>query len=194
MGTDYIELNDIDSSAKANTHVLWMDSSRETHIYSQNAYYSRKNKSSRFFYQVLLLNTQNSDSLYIMGDTLEHSDKDSSMTFYPNAYIYQDKNIARCDTLIYSSINLEIALIGNPRLQMDSTYLSSDSLWIYMRDKNTLDRLKMAQNSWILNLNKQGFYNQIKSEKSIGKFKNKKLNKMLCYIDAESYILQKMKR
>ena len=69
---------------------------------------------------------------------------------------------------------------------MDSTYLSSDSLWIYMRDKNTLDRLKMAQNSWILNLNKQGFYNQIKSEKSIGKFKNKKLNKMLCYIDAES--------
>ena len=186
LSADYIELNDIDSSAKANTHVLWMDSSRETHIYSQNAYYSRKNKSSRFFNQVLLLNTQNSDSLYIMGDTLEHSDKDSSMTFYPNAYIYQDKNIARCDTLIYSSINLEIALIGDPRLQMDSTYLSSDSLWIYMRDKNTLDRLKMVQNSWILNLNKQGLYNQIKSKKSIGTFKNKKLNKMLCYIDAES--------
>ena len=59
LSADYIELNDIDSSAKANTHVLWMDSCRETHIYSQNAYYSRKNKASRFFIQVLLLNTQN---------------------------------------------------------------------------------------------------------------------------------------
>ena len=132
------------------------------------------------------LSISEKDSLYILGDTLKQNKKDSSLYFYPEAYILNKKNISTCDSLIYLENKGQISLLGNPHIYMDSTLLKADTIFLFLKENNKLDKISMKQNSWIIDQTDQGLFNQIKGEFSNGKFKNDSLDWLLSFNNVES--------
>jgi lipopolysaccharide export system protein LptA len=147
----------------------------------------------------LMIIKQDEDSIYITADTLfsarltdlhalrdsvirdtikgttviNTNDKDSTNRYfegYRNVKIFSDSMQAVCDSVFYSYKDSIFRLYDNPIIWSKKSQITGDTIFLYTKNKKA-DRLKVYENSFMVNFLDPGIYNQVKSTRMDGFFK-----------------------
>lgn len=129
------------------------------------------------------------DSLSIQPlDSLEADSvqNDSIKIFYgyKNVKLIRTNLSGICDSIYFNSVDSIFKLYYNPILWMDSTQMKSDSIYIFMKNKEA-ERIELYQNAIIINESAPGVYNQIAGKKITGWLHDNKLRHVLVDGNAE---------
>ncbi|MGZ8538601.1 MAG: OstA-like protein [Flavisolibacter sp.] len=160
----------------------------------------------------LMIIKQDKDSIYITADTLftarltelykndsamlqdlNLKEKDSTNRYFEafrNVRIFSDSVQAVSDSLFYSFKDSIFHLFYDPVVWSKKTQITGDTIYLYTKNKKA-DRIKTIENSFIINEVDPGVYNQIKSSRMDGYFKEGSLDSVRAKGLAESvYFLQ----
>ncbi|MGK0637814.1 OstA-like protein [Schleiferia thermophila] len=130
----------------------------------------------------LFLSYSEPDTLYISGDTIRTVKVDSSG--HRQMYVYRDMRLYRkdlqgkADSLYYTSADSAFHLYGRPVLWSDTTQITGGLISITMSG-NQPDSLFVFENAFILAIESDTFYNQIRGRDLKGNFEDRKLSKVL---------------
>ncbi|MBS1622033.1 MAG: OstA family protein [Bacteroidetes bacterium] len=121
------------------------------------------------------------DSLTI--DTIQDSkvlsinnsnNKDSTNRYFQafhHVRIFSDSLQAVCDSLFYSFEDSVFRLFTNPVVWSKESQITGDTILLFTKNKKA-DHLKVIDNSFLINKVEDGIYNQIKSSRMDGYFKD----------------------
>jgi lipopolysaccharide export system protein LptA len=160
----------------------------------------------------LMIIKQDRDSIYVTGDTLfsarlsdlyqndtaalkrfHFKDKDSTNRYfeaYRHVRVFSDSVQAVSDSLFYSFHDSTFHLHYDPVVWNKKSQITGDTIYLFTRNKKA-DRIKVMQNGFIVNEVEPGVYNQIKSTRMDGFFKEGALDSVRAKGSAESvYFLQ----
>jgi hypothetical protein len=155
---------------------------------------------------------QDKDSIYITADTLfsarltdlyKNSDsllkelnlkeKDSTNRYfeaYRHVRIFSDSMQAVSDSLFYSFKDSIFHLYQSPVVRSSKSQITGDTIYLYTKNKKA-DRFKAFENSFMVNEVQAGVYNQVKSTRMDGFFKEGKIDSVQAKGAAESvYFIQ----
>lgn len=88
---------------------------------------------------------------------------------YKDVRIYKSDLQAVCDSLSYSSSDSLFRLFDDPIIWSDTSQFTADHIKIQMKN-NSIDRIFMEENSFIVNTPDEVFFNQIKGRNSVAYF------------------------
>lgn len=145
-------------------------------------YFGRQNERMLVTDRPLFINYSEPDTLYIKGDTIRTMKYDSTghrdIHIYKNTLLYRKDLQGKADSLHYSTADSAFHFIGTPVLWSDTTQITGSLIIITMR-QNQPDSIFVYENSFILSIESDTFYNQIKGRDLEGKFIDKKLHQIL---------------
>lgn|GEM_PF-6308351 len=128
-----------------------------------------------------------SDSSDIVTDSLTQTEKTDSIKVF---YGHRDVKLIRtnmsgiCDSIYFNSLDSIFRLFYDPILWMDSTQLTADTIFIFMKDKKA-ERIELMHNAMIISESDSGVYNQISGRKITGWLHDNKLKHVLVDGNAE---------
>jgi lipopolysaccharide export system protein LptA len=105
-------------------------------------------------------------------DIKNSNDKDSTNRYFQafhNVRIFSDSLQAVCDSLFYSFRDSVFRLLTNPVVWSKGSQITGDTILLYTKNKKA-DRLRVFENSFLVNEVQPGIYNQIKSSRMDGYF------------------------
>ncbi len=197
---DRIAFNDSDGTSQATGNVIIRDSVQGTTIVAGNVF--RDNKRDRILAtnKPLMIVKQDADSIYITADTLFSArltdlydkkdslikdtvkgkkvvtinSKDSTNRYleaYRNVRIFSDSLQAAGDSLFYSFKDSVFRLYQDPVIWSKGSQITGDTVLVFTKNKKA-DRIKVFENSFMINEVEPGVYNQVKSSRMDGYFKD----------------------
>ena len=105
---------------------------------------------------------------------IQTSATDSTVRFFQafhHVRIYNDSIQAVSDSLFYSSEDSVFRLYQSPLVFSKHSQISGDTMYLYIKNKKA-KRLYVFENAMIINVTKEGMYNQIAGRTINGYFKN----------------------
>ena len=135
------------------------------------------------------------DTLFIRADTLVAIDsKDPQkkrLLAYHNVKIFKRDLQGIADSLEYRSADSTIFFYHNPTLWTDGNQMTADSISMLIKN-NTIDRIYMKVNAFVISKDTLMNFNQIKGRKMTAEFSNKKITRVVVEGNGESlyYALQ----
>jgi hypothetical protein len=160
----------------------------------------------------LMIIKQDKDSIYVTADTLFSArltelyagdsvklkklglkEKDSTNRYfeaYRHVRVFSDSLQSVSDSLFYSFKDSTFHLFFDPVVWSKKSQITGDTIYLYTKNKKA-DRIKVIENSFIVNELDHGVYNQIKSSRMDGFFKEGSLDSIRAKGYAESiYFIQ----
>ena len=160
----------------------------------------------------LMIIKQDNDSIYVAADTLfsaklsdlykgdtaklksfHFKDKDSTNRYfeaYRNVRVFTDSVQSVGDSLFYSFVDSTFRLYEDPVAWSKKSQITGDTIYLYTKNKKA-SRIQAFENSFMVNEVQDGVYNQIKSSRMDGYFKNGSLDSVRAKGLAESiYFIQ----
>ena len=160
----------------------------------------------------LMIIKQDNDSIYVAADTLfsaklsdlykgdtaklksfHFKDKDSTNRYfeaYRNVRVFTDSVQSVGDSLFYSFVDSTFRLYDDPVAWSKKSQITGDTIYLYTKNKKA-SRIQAFENSFMVNEVQDGVYNQIKSSRMDGYFKNGSLDSVRAKGLAESiYFIQ----
>jgi lipopolysaccharide export system protein LptA len=160
----------------------------------------------------LMIVKQDKDSIYIAADTLfsaklsdlyrrdtaklktfHFKEKDSTNRYfeaYRHVRVFSDSVQSVSDSLFYSFLDSTFRLYYDPVAWSKKSQITGDTIYLYTKNKKA-SRIQTIENSFMVNEVQPGVYNQIKSSKMDGYFKNGSLDSVRAKGLAESiYFIQ----
>ena len=160
----------------------------------------------------LMIIKQDNDSIYVAADTLfsaklsdlykgdtaklksfHFKDKDSTNRYfeaYRNVSVFTDSVQSVGDSLFYSFVDSTFRLYEDPVAWSKKSQITGDTIYLYTKNKKA-SRIQAFENSFMVNEVQDGVYNQIKSSRMDGYFKNGSLDSVRAKGLAESiYFIQ----
>ncbi|MBS1654698.1 MAG: hypothetical protein JSU05_07635, partial [Bacteroidetes bacterium] len=161
----------------------------------------------------LMIVKQEDDSIYIAADTLfsarltdlygkkdslvkdtikgtkvvDTKQKDSTNRYfeaYRNVRIFSDSMQAICDSMFYSFKDSTFRLYQRPVIWAKGSQVTGDTVLLFMKNKKP-DRFKVFENSFLVNRLDPEVYNQVKSTRMDGYFKDGELDSVRAKGSAE---------
>lgn len=189
-----------------------IDTAQGVNILANRIFANKKNSSYLATLKPLMIIKQEKDSIYVAADTLfsarltdlyKHSDsllkqlgvkeKDSTNRYfeaYRHVRIFSDSMQAVSDSLFYSFKDSIFHLYQDPVVWSRKSQITGDTIFLFTRNKKA-DKIKVFENSFMVNEVQAGVYNQIKSTRMDGFFKEGAIDSMQALGAAESiYFLQ----
>jgi hypothetical protein len=132
------------------------------------------------------------------GDTAKlksfhFKDKDSTNRYfeaYRNVRVFTDSVQSVGDSLFYSFVDSTFRLYDDPVAWSKKSQITGDTIYLYTKNKKA-SRIQAFENSFMVNEVQDGVYNQIKSSRMDGYFKNGSLDSVRAKGLAESiYFIQ----
>jgi len=127
----------------------------------------------------------NDDTLFLAADTLYSFTRDSTgadstrvLIAHKNVRVYKTDFQAICDSLVYESADSIFQFFINPVLWSDTSQFTADTIRAYLKNE-TIDHIKLKQNSFLINSTDEIYYNQIKGRDITALFKNDSIRTML---------------
>jgi|CXWL01.1.fsa_nt_gi lipopolysaccharide export system protein LptA len=187
------------SHAKGN--VIIVDSVQHTTIIAGEVFSDSKKERILATRKPLMIVKQDDDSIYIAADTLfsarltdlysqkdsvvkdtvkgtkvvNVNNKDSTNRYfeaYRNVRIFSDSVQAVCDSMFYSFKDSTFRLYQDPVLwAKEKTQITGDTILLFTKNKKA-DRMKVFENSFLVNKLDPEVFNQIKSSRMDGFFKD----------------------
>jgi lipopolysaccharide export system protein LptA len=189
-----------------------IDTAQGTNILANRIFANKKTGAYLATQKPLMIIKQEKDSIYITADTLfsarltalyKGSDSllkrlnlketDSTNRYfeaYRHVRIFSDSLQSVSDSLFYSFKDSIFQLYQNPVVWSRKSQITGDTIFLYTKNKKA-DRIKVYQQSFMVNEVDPGVYNQIKSSRMDGFFKAGVIDSVLAKGMAESiYFLQ----
>ena len=160
----------------------------------------------------LMIIKQETDSIYVTADTLfsarlsdlnrnpdssqrvAEAKKDDSTNRYFEAFrhvrVFSDSVQSVSDSLFYSFKDSTFQLYQNPVVWSTGSQITGDTIYLYTKNKKA-ERVKVFENSFLVNELQAGVYNQVKSSRMDGFFKEGLIDSVRAKGYAESiYFIQ----
>jgi lipopolysaccharide export system protein LptA len=164
-------------------------------IYGQAADYYRDKGIIKVYDRAYLakIGDQN-DTLFMSADTLVSIDNEDEtkkrLLAYNTVKIFKEDLQGVADSVEYRSADSTIYFYQNPVLWSDGNQMTADSIRMLIKN-NTIDRIFMNVNSFVISQDTLFNFNQIKGRKMTADFKEKKINRVVVEGNGEGlyYIL-----
>ncbi len=130
----------------------------------------------------LMIKDLDGDTIFLHADTFKiyQADSNKYMLAYHDVRIFKNDLQAICDSVAYVLNDSTIQLIRDPILWSEENEMSADSIDLVLKN-DQLHSMHMRPNAFIVSQVDSIRYNQIKGDKMIGFFKDKKLKKIRVY-------------
>jgi lipopolysaccharide export system protein LptA len=165
---------------RALSNVAIEDTANDYTIYGNKAEYFEKLDSSIITDLPLLVADFEEDTLYLHSDTiianLDSLGKQQIKAF-TGAKFYSQNLQGKCQVLFYYMRDSTIQMFNEPILWSDNYQLTSEHIILELKD-NSIDKMNLLQNAFIISQDSLDLYNQIKGRNMIGFFKRNELNKI----------------
>lgn len=199
--------------AVAKGNAMVEDSVERTTILSNYIYSDEKTSYMKAYKDPLMITVSENyeDTMYLSADTLlsyKIANPDSIVTYdsiktdsiiniemindsvkivkaYYTMKMIQGEMSAVADSLFYSEKDSIFKLYINPIMWMDSTQITGDSIFLYTKN-NEIYKVDVFGNAFVINLQDEGIYNQIKGKFLQAFINNKKITKIEVDGNAES--------
>jgi hypothetical protein len=195
-----IAFDDSLGTSQAEGNAMVVDSAQGTTILANRIFRNNKTDAILATGKPLMIVKQEDDSIYITADTLfsarlsdlygkkdsivkdtvhgtkvvNVNNKDSSNRYfeaYRHVRIFSDSLQAVSDSLFYSFKDSTFRLYQDPVLWAKESQITGDTILLFTKNKKA-DRLKVIDNSFMVNRIDPEVYNQIKSSRMDGYFKD----------------------
>ena len=186
-----IFFNQSEGWGSAKDDVFWQDSSSRYFIQCDSIYYL---DSLGFFkalgsedWRPLLISVSEEDSLFLSADTLLSTKELNSRHFsgYPNVKVFKTDLQMVCDSLHYQDQLSAFQLFRDPVIWSDTSSFYGDTIFVFLKE-NEIEKIRMINNSFIINSKDEYLFNQIKGKEMISFFKEGKINYVEVNGNAES--------
>jgi lipopolysaccharide export system protein LptA len=159
-------------------------------IYGQAADYYRTKGIAKVYNNAYLAKVaDNGDTLFMSADTLVSIDSPDPakkrLLAYNNVKIFKRDMQGVSDSVEYRSIDSTIYFYGKPVLWSEGNQMTADSIRALMKN-NTIDRIYMIANSFVISRDTLINYNQIKGRLMTTYFKNQKISHVYVEGNGES--------
>lgn len=193
-------------------NAVLMDTAQGYVIIGRTIFHNDKTDASLATGKPLMIIKQDKDSIYVTGDTLfsakltdlykndsaklktfHFKEKDSTNRYfeaYRHVRVFSDSVQSVSDSLFYSFQDSTFQLFFDPVVWNKKSQMSGDTIYLYTKNKKA-SRIKTIDNSFIISEVEPGVYNQIKSSRMDGFFKEGTLDSVRAKGLAESvYFIQ----
>lgn len=197
---DNIIFDDSSHTSQARGNVIIKDSVQQTTIIAGEVFRDNKNDRMLATRKPLMIIKQENDSIYVTADTLfsarlsdlygkkdslvkdtvkgtkvvNINEKDSTNRYfeaYRHVRIFSDSMQAVSDSLFYSFKDSVFRLFQGPVIWSKESQITGDTIWVITKNKKA-DKIKVFENSFLVNKIEPEVYNQIKSSRMDGYFKD----------------------
>lgn len=133
--------------------------------------------------------TDDNDTVFMTADTLISIDSPDPakkrLLAYNNVKVYKKNMQAVADSVEYRPSDSTIYMYQSPVLWTDGNQMTADSINLMIRN-NTIDRIFLNRNSFVISQDTLLNYNQIKGRKMVAEFAGSNLNQVLVEGNGES--------
>lgn len=201
---DRVAFNDSTGTSQAVGNVIIIDSVQGSTILAGEVFRDNKNDRILATRKPLMIIKQDNDSIYVTADTLfsarlsdlygkkdsiikdtvkgtkvvKVNNNDSTNRYleaYRNVRIFSDSLQAVSDSLFYSFKDSVFRLYQDPVIWAKESQITGDTVLVFTKNKKA-DRIKVFENSFLVNRMDPEVYNQIKSSRMDGYFKDGSLD------------------
>lgn len=194
-GEDF-ELDDIRQIYKLRRSVKLISKKENLIIYGQAADYYKAQGIIKVFDRAYLAKIgADSDTLFMSADTLVSIDNQDPnkkrLLAYNTVKIFKEDLQGLADSVEYRQADSTIYFYKDPILWSEGNQMTADSIRMLIKN-NTIDRIFMNVNSFVISSDSLLNFNQIKGRKMTAYFNNKKLHRVIVEGNGESiyYILE----
>ena len=118
----------------------------------------------------------NTDSVFIYGDSIIIKEDPSTVNIINNILINGEETNGSCDSIFISSEFTKFEMLGNPILWFDKNQITGKKIDLFNKD-DKVDSIFIQTEPFITSkIDSTDYYNQIKGNILQGKFKNGKIN------------------
>lgn len=186
---DY-QLDDIRKVYKLRGNVVMTSKKENLIIYGQSADYFKAKGISKVFNNAYVAKvTDNNDTLFISADTLVSIESEDPakkrLLAYNNVKIYRKDLQGLADSLEYRSADSTIYFYKDPILWSEGNQMTADSISMLIKN-NTIDRIFMNVNSFVISRDTILNFNQIKGRKMTAEFRNQNIHRVIVEGNGES--------
>lgn len=178
--SDSLDYRELARSGEATGKVKMYAKQDSLTIYGDKSIFDEETEQLDVFGQVLVEKSFGEDTLYLASDTLlSVTDTAGAQTLlaYPHVKIYSSSLEGVCDSLAYHTTDSLIEFFKAPVLWADNSQLTADTLIAIIRN-NTIDRLRMRQNAFIISADSIQQYDQIKGRNMLATFQDSYLHQV----------------
>ena len=193
---DRVRFNDSTGISQAEGNAIVIDSAQQTVIIAGEIFRNDKTESILAFNKPLMIVKQEEDSIYITADTLfsarltdlygtpnsskkdtaknvklvDTKEKDSTNRYFEAFYhvrIFSDSVQSVSDSMFYSFKDSVFRLYKDPVVWSKENQVTGDTILLFTKNKKA-DRIKVFENSLLVNKVQGDFFNQVKSARMDG--------------------------
>lgn len=186
---DKFFFDDIKKISKVRGNVVMKSLEENMTIYSQASDTYNNNYAKVYDHAYIAKVTDEGDTLFITADTLVSIDdanpKKKRLLAYHNVKIFKRDLQGKADSLEYRSADSTLYFYKKPILWTDGNQMTADSISMLI-ERNTISKIFMDFNSFVISKDTSENFNQIKGRKMIADFRKGKLNKVFVNGNGES--------
>jgi len=158
-------------------------------ILGEKAEYFKEEGVVKIFDDALLKILSGSDTLYLSADTLVSIDsdlvEDKRLLAYHEVKIFKSDLQGLADSLAYFQFDSTLTFYGDPVIWTEGNQMSADSIDILIKN-NTISKLHMVNNGFIISKDTLFNFNQIKGRTIDAVFKDNELKTVYVHGNGES--------
>jgi lipopolysaccharide export system protein LptA len=187
---DRFDFDDLKKIYKIRGNVVMKSLEENLTIYGQASdSYKNKNLAKIYDHAYIAKVTDEGDTLFMTADTLVSIDdvdpKKKRLLAYHNVKIFKRDLQGTADSLEYRSADSTLYFYKNPVLWTDGNQMTADSISMLI-EKNTISKIFMNVNAFVISKDTSENFNQIKGRKMIAEFAKSKLNRVYVNGNGES--------
>ena len=181
--------DDMQKTARAQGNVIILGKENDIIITGEDSRYDKKEGVIRIYGNPVMRKVMETDTLFMSADTLmaiENVDpaKERLLAFH-NVKIYKSDLQGRADSLAYFSADSLLYFYRDPVLWTGVNQMTADSIQVLIRN-NTIDKMLMNQNSFVVSEDSLDNHNQIKGRNMTAFFRNRQMHHVDVEGNAES--------
>ena len=181
--------NDAAKYYSASSNVKIISKENDIIVLGEEAEYFKEEGIIKIYDDPLLKVLSGSDTLYLAADTLVSIDSDipeeKRLLAYKDVRIFKSDLQGRADSLSYFQSDSVLTFYGEPVLWTEGNQMSADSIDLLI-ENNTISKLHMVNNSFIISKDTLLNFNQIKGKTVDAIFENNQLNTVYVNGNGES--------
>jgi lipopolysaccharide export system protein LptA len=204
---DRIASDDSSGNIQIDGRGILIDTAQGVNILANRIFANKKSAAYLATQKPLMIIKQEKDSIYIAADTLFSArltdlykgndsllkvlnlqEKDSTNRYfeaYRHVRVFSDSMQSVSDSLYYTFKDSTFELYQNPVVWSRKSQITGDTIFLYTKNKKA-HRVRVFLNSFMLNEVEPGVYNQIKSTRINGSFRDGKIDSVRARGEAES--------
>ncbi|TRX52014.1 Organic solvent tolerance protein OstA [Fulvivirga sp. M361] len=178
---DKLFLDDIRKYYTVTNNVEMISKEQDIIITGDFSFYNRKNGFAKVYGNALMKKIMKEDTLYITADTLmaieSEDEAKKRLLAYKDVKIFKKDLQGIADSLAYVNIDSIIYFYDDPVLWTGTNQMTADSINLKIVN-NTIDKLNMTDNSFVVSKDSIANYNQIKGRDMVAYFEDDAIKKV----------------